>query len=91
MPIGCSRRRSLRIFALMMFGMLLGMAGFAVDFVGKVIGLAVMLLSMMISFGFAARLRCSHCAFLLSRKFPVGSLIFLWLAKEQCPSCGEEL
>jgi len=48
-------------------------------------------LSLMIGFAFAAQLRCSHCGFVLSRKFPVGALIVLWLAKNKCPNCNEEL
>ena len=84
-----SKRQSLVIFLLMMFGMLLGIAAFAVHSISKGIGLGVMLISNMIGFGFAARLRCSNCGFVLSRKFPVGALILLWLAKDKCPNCGE--
>jgi hypothetical protein len=91
MTIGQSKRKSLRIFALTMVGVLLGATGFAIPMVGGGIGLAVMLLSLMIGFAFAAQLRCSHCGFVLSRKFPVGALIVLWLAKNKCPNCNEEL
>jgi hypothetical protein len=72
-------------------GFLLGAVATEVEFIGKAIGIAVMLLSVMIGFAFVSRLKCPRCNFPLSRKFPVGSLILLWLAKEKCPQCGEQL
>ncbi len=91
MAVGQSKRKSLRVFALTMVGTLVGAIGFTLPMVGGRIGLAIILLSVMIGFGFAARLKCSHCDFMLSRKIPVGALPFLWLAKGKCPNCHEEL
>jgi len=88
---GRTKRKSLRIFALTIVGILLGAAAFAIPLVGKDIGLAMILLSTMIGFGFSARLKCTRCDVDLSRKFPVRALILLWLAKDKCPNCNEEL
>jgi hypothetical protein len=85
------KKKSLLILALMISGLMLGAFVTEVEFIGKAIGLAIALLSVMTGFIFAARLKCQKCNYLLSRKFPVGSLILLGFAKEKCPQCHEQL
>jgi hypothetical protein len=91
MSLGPLKRRSLAIFLFMIAGASLGAAAMTISFVGKSIGLGVMLISLLIGFGFAARLKCPNCGFALSRKLPAGSLPLLWLAKDQCPKCNKPL
>lgn len=45
-----------------------------------------------LTFGFAflicARVKCGACGRRLSGMFPVGSLLLLWLARQNCRACG---
>lgn len=88
MKMSPAKRRSLKIFCWVMFFLLAG-AGVS-NFLSKAAGAILMFVPMAVGFFLAGRLKCSNCGFRLSRHFlNPGNLLFLWLASDKCPNCGE--
>ena len=85
------KQRALLSFSILVAGLLTGGLVARIGDYWEQVGIAVVALSAATGFLMAARLRCQACGFQLSKKFPVGPLILLFMAKEKCPSCGDVL
>jgi hypothetical protein len=91
MVLRSSGKQSLLILVATLCVTTCGAIATGIHLIDEVAGITIMLIAAMIGFAAVGRLRCPNCSFRLSDKFPAGSLILLWLAREHCPRCGEEL
>ena len=55
------------------------------------VGAACLTLTFGVAFLICAKVKCDACGTPLSKTFPVGSLLLLWLAKQNCRRCGASL
>lgn len=83
------KKRSASIF----MGLILLMMFDAILFLysGQIIGGIFFAIALGLPFAFIMKLKCPTCGVRLADTFNPGSLLLLFLAKEKCKKCGEQL